>query len=132
MESRIQEAVERKKRCNCAQAVACTYCDLVGIDEETMMRLTSGFGMGMGNMEGTCGALTGACVVLGARIADRNRSREAMGRMMAKFQQRNSATLCKDLKGRDTHRPLRACPDCVADASEFLEEALAEIDDENK
>ena len=126
MESRIKDAVELKKSCNCAQAVACTYCDLVGIDRDTMMRLTSGFGLGMGNMEGTCGAITGACVVIGGVIADRNESRAAMARLLDKFQQRNGATPCQQLKGRETGRILRACPDCVADASEFLEEILAE------
>ena len=41
MESRVEQAAERKK-CgyNCAQAVACTYCDLAGIDEETARNLT--------------------------------------------------------------------------------------------
>ena len=36
MESRVEQAAERKM-CgyNCAQAVACTYCDLAGIDEES-------------------------------------------------------------------------------------------------
>ena len=37
MESRVNKAAERhKKGYNCAQAVACAYCDLPGIDEETM------------------------------------------------------------------------------------------------
>ena len=41
MESRVEQAAERKM-CgyNCAQAVACTYCDLAGIDEETVRNLT--------------------------------------------------------------------------------------------
>ena len=35
MESRIEETEKRhNKGYNCAQAVACTYCDLVGVDEE--------------------------------------------------------------------------------------------------
>ena len=41
---------------NCAQAVACAYCDKAGIDEKTMFQLTEGFGLGMGGMKGTCGA----------------------------------------------------------------------------
>ena len=41
METRVEETIKRhKKGYNCAQAVACTYCDLVGIDEQTMFRLT--------------------------------------------------------------------------------------------
>ena len=35
MESRVQQAAQRHSRgYNCAQAVACTYCDLFGVDEQ--------------------------------------------------------------------------------------------------
>ena len=63
---------------NCAQAVICTYADLVGIDEETGRNLGNAFGSGMGNMEGTCGALVGAGVVLGLAKKDRVEARKAM------------------------------------------------------
>ena len=44
MESKVKEAVQRKM-CgyNCAQAVACTYCEQAGLDEETVKNLTQGF-----------------------------------------------------------------------------------------
>lgn len=49
METRVDKVAEKHKSgYNCAQAVACAYCDLVGIDEETMFRLTEGLGLGMG------------------------------------------------------------------------------------
>ena len=68
METRVDKVAEKHKSgYNCAQAVACAYCDLVGIDEETMFRLTEGLGLGMGGMEGTCGAVTAACVIAGAK-----------------------------------------------------------------
>ena len=36
MNSRVNEAANRKRNgYNCAQAVACTYCDLAEIDEDT-------------------------------------------------------------------------------------------------
>ena len=57
METRVEDAAN-KKMCgfNCAQAVACTYCDLAGIDEETMKNLNQGFAVGIGvSMEATCG-----------------------------------------------------------------------------
>ena len=66
MESRVEQAAERKM-CgyNCAQAVACTYCDLAGIDEETVRNLTQGFAAGIGgSMEATCGAIIGAVDIL--------------------------------------------------------------------
>ena len=72
METRVLKTIERHdKGYNCAQAVACTYCDLVGIDEETMFRITEGFGAGMGNMEGTCGAVSGACALAGLEAQHR-------------------------------------------------------------
>ena len=68
METRVDQVAEKHKSgYNCAQAVACAYCDLVGIDEETMFRMTEGLGLGMGGMEGTCGAVTAACVIAGAK-----------------------------------------------------------------
>ena len=123
MESRKQLAVE-KKHCglNCAQAVLCTYADLAGIDEETAIRLAAPFGAGMGNMEGTCGAITGAGLVLG--LVSKGSATKQMRQIMNKFQERNGATQCKLLKGVGTGKVLRECSDCVADAAEFLEEEI--------
>ena len=123
METRKQIAVE-KKHCglNCAQAVLCAYADLAGIDEETAIRLAAPFGAGMGNMEGTCGAITGAGLVLG--LVSKGSATKQMRQIMNKFQERNGATQCKLLKGVGTGKVLRECSDCVADAAEFLEEEI--------
>lgn len=51
--TRIDETIKRHdKGYNCAQAIACTYCDLVGMDEETMFKVAEGLGLGVGCMEG--------------------------------------------------------------------------------
>lgn len=126
METRKQLAAE-KKRCNthnCAQAVVCTYCDLVGLPEQTALDIAGAYGTGMGNMEATCGALIGAGMIVGLATKDRNLSRARMKDIISRFQERNGATQCRLLKGVGTGKPLRDCPDCVADASEFLEEYL--------
>ena len=114
----------RKKHCglNCAQAVLCTYADIAGIDEETAIRLAAPFGAGMGNMEGTCGAIVGAGLALG--LANKGASTRQMRQIMNRFQERSGATQCKLLKGVGTGKVLRECTDCVADAAEFLEEQL--------
>ena len=130
METRKHIAAERK-RCgshNCAQTILCTYADKVDIDEETARNIANSFGAGMGNMEGTCGALVGAGITWGMATKDRAKSMKGMKQMMTKFQQRNGATQCKLLKGVGTKVVLRECPDCVADAAEFLEELLDEQD----
>ena len=125
MENKIEEARARKRsgEHNCAQAVACTYSDLAGLDEETLLAATHAFGAGMATMEGTCGALTGAAVVVGLATGDRARSRVLIKDIMENFRKRNGSTVCRELKGIGTGC-LRQCEDCVADAAEFLEEAL--------
>lgn len=124
----ILRAVELKKSgtCNCAQSVACAFCNEVGVEFDTMAAITSAFGTGMGTMKATCGALIGAGVVLGLVERDRVRSRAAIKRVMEQFEQRNGASICRQLKGIDTGTPLRACNDRVADAAEFTLQYLKE------
>jgi len=126
MESRKHEAAEKKRcgRYNCAQAVLCTYCDKAGLDEGTCFLLGHSFAAGMGSMDGTCGALVGAGMVLGLVNKDKVLSVKQMRQIMNNFKERNGSTRCRDLKGIDTKQILRSCPDCVADAAEFLEEFL--------
>ena len=126
METRKFEAAEKKRSgcCNCAQSVICTYCDKAGVDEQTAFNIGNSFAAGMGNMEGTCGALVGAGVVLGLVNKDKAKSMKDMRQIMTKFQERNKTTQCKILKGIETQKVLRECPDCVADACEFLEEII--------
>lgn len=109
---------------NCAQAIVSTYTDIIGLDETTAKNIANAFGGGMGNMEGTCGALVGAGIVLGLATTDRAKSRAGMRQVMMRFQERNGATQCKLLKGVGTNIVLRECSGCVADAAELLEEQL--------
>ena len=129
METRKQIASE-KLQCgshNCAQAIVSTYADLIGLDETTAKNIANAFGGGMGNMEGTCGALVGAGIVLGMATQDRAKSRTGMRQIMMQFQEKNGATQCKLLKGVGTRVVLRECTGCVADAAEFLEEQLQKL-----
>ena len=60
-ENRAERAVAYKhKDCNCAQAVLLAFAEELGKSEEELRALGSGFGMGMGCTEATCGALCGA------------------------------------------------------------------------
>ena len=52
-----------KQGYNCAQSVFAAFCDVTGMDFETAIKLTSGFGAGMGGMRDTCGAVTGMFMV---------------------------------------------------------------------
>lgn len=130
MDSRKELAVERKRNgFNCAQAVACTYCDFAGVDANTMAAITQTLGTGIGGtLEGTCGAVSGACVLLG--MANKDTGRPAAMKdaktIVKRFKERNQTVTCKTLKGIETGTVLRSCEDCVRDAAEFLEEILEE------
>ena len=56
---------------NCAQAVACSFCEEFGVDREEMFKIAEGFGFGMGIMD-MCGALS--------RNDDGDRTAEQCGR----------------------------------------------------
>ena len=87
METRKEIAAE-KKRCgshNCTQAVLCTYHDFAGMEEETIKNAGNAFAAGMGNMEGTCGAIVGAGIILGLATQDKAKSVKGMRQIMDKF-----------------------------------------------
>ena len=50
---------------NCAQAVACAFCDVTGYDIDAMARMASSFGGGLGRLREVCGTVSGAALVLG-------------------------------------------------------------------
>lgn len=125
--SREEKVIEKKQNMhNCAQAIACTYCDYVGIDEETMYNLTQGFGAGNGTMEGTCGAISGAEVVIGLINKNSGDTMKDSRKIMNEFKEKNKSVLCKDLKGIETGKPLRSCEGCVRDVVKILESIIDE------
>ena len=120
------------KKYNCAQSVACAFADEAGVDKEILFRACEGFGLGMGGMEGTCGAISGAVMLASFLTSDGNLDAPATKQntyalaktIIAKFQEKNNATRCRDLKGIDTGTVLRSCPGCIEDAVEIVQEVL--------
>lgn len=133
MKTRVEETIKRHdKGYNCAQAVACTYCDLVGIEEEVMFKMTEGLGLGMGGMEGTCGAVSGACVLAGMKQSSGNtqypdsksETYKLSREIVKRFANQNLSVVCKELKGTETGKVLRSCGDCIKDAARIVEQIL--------
>lgn len=117
---RRQEAIERKHGgYNCCQAVLCAFQDLTPYTEEQLYALGAAFGAGMGGMEATCGALVGAGMLLGIVKDGQPVMRDARALHRA-FTERCGASLCKDLKGRDTGTVLCSCDDCVRTAVDLI------------
>lgn len=53
---------------NCAQSIFGTYASKYGLDQDTALKIATGFGGGMGHSGRTCGAVTGAYMVLGLKF----------------------------------------------------------------
>lgn len=123
IEERAARAVELKAGCNCAQAVALAFADVLPLDEATLMKLAAGYGAGMGCMEATCGALVGAVMAAGLLTDGQGTGRMARA-ALAGFQDRCGATICKDLKGIATGTVLCPCTECVRNAVLAAGEAL--------
>jgi len=144
MSQRVEKAVEAftPEKCNCSQAVALAFADEAGFDEATAMNAARGFGGGIGRHGLTCGAVTGAVMVLGA-LATRSASSEKEAKDKAydmvhqftdRFTKQHGALACKDLIGLDLSteagRQLNAdmqvsrklCPGFVRAAAEIVED----------
>ena len=120
--NRAEQAVDNKRSMNCCQAVLMAFPDVTGLSEETIMRLGAAFGSGMGGMDGTCGALCGAEMVLGMKAYEGKPLHAKAGAMHQAFRERAGSTICRELKGIDTGKILCSCEDCVRHAVEIAED----------
>ncbi|MDD6812545.1 MAG: C-GCAxxG-C-C family protein [Lachnospiraceae bacterium] len=120
------------KKYNCAQAVACSLAKDLGVEEETLFKACEGFGLGMGGMCATCGAISGAVMAAGFKNSDGNLADpktkadtyKLSKEIVNQFIEKNGSAVCRDLKGVDTGKALRSCPDCIMDAVEIAEKVL--------
>lgn len=117
---------------NCAQSVACAFADKVDLDKVALFKVTEGLGLGMGGMNGTCGAISAAAVLAGLKDStgdlelanSKAVSYKDARECIARFLEKNQSVVCRDLKGVETGNVLRACPDCISDAVEIIGEVL--------
>ena len=129
MSSRQDKAVELKNRTgdahyNCAQAVACVFADEAGLESDTLRKLGACFGLGMGTMEATCGALCGAQMIQGLMKFQGKNLRNNAAELYKAFTEKCGGSLCKELKGVGTGKVLCSCDDCVRNAVELLEQKI--------
>jgi len=133
------------KGCNCAQAVLAVFAPELGLEEAEAIRIATAFGGGMGRTDGVCGAVSGACMVLGLRSdmrrpEDKEAKESAYARMQEfdrRFRRRHGETTCTGLLGVSLSTPegMQAagdrklsqsrCAEYVRSAVEILEEMSA-------
>jgi C_GCAxxG_C_C family probable redox protein len=94
---------------NCAQAVLTTYCEQFGLDKIQALKLAGSFGAGMGYTGGTCGAVSGAYLLIGLKHCkaheDDNEAKEKNYEIVREFTRRfkeiNGSVSCTQLLGYD-------------------------------
>ena len=133
MTEKQNKAIElHQKGYNCFQSVACVFAGELGADETAVFRLGEGFGLGMGDMSQTCGAVTGAVACMGLlnsagdTEAPNTTKRATMGlafTLTARFRAEHGSCICQVLKGR-TGCPVVPCDTCIADWVGYVEEEL--------
>ena len=130
---RKEKAIElHSNRYTCSQAVACSFCDLVNVDEALMKDIVRKYS---GGAYKVCGAVMGAYAVINFMNGNidldnpaswDNKDEELLRKIEEKFKEKNQTVDCKELKGITTGTVLRSCRGCVEDAAEILEELLKE------
>lgn len=127
----------------CSQAIVAAFAPSLGLDRDTALKLASGFGGGMGRLAETCGAVTGAFMVLGLKFGSATtdkQAREAIYALVREFAARfkaiHGSILCRDLLGCNLNTPeglalaqekklfSTVCPPYVETAARILEEML--------
>lgn len=132
---------------NCSQAVCAAFCDVTGIDEETALKISAGFGAGFGRMRSICGACSGMAMVAGllygyadaSDSAAKGEHYELIQMLSEKFKEKNGGSIiCSELlKGLETnpgtnpdprtaeYYKKRPCLKIVESAAEVLDEYIA-------
>ena len=133
IEERVAEIKDKHTRgYNCTQIVLCSYAEELGIDEETLFRISEGFGAGMGGMMQTCGAVTAMFMALGLANSSgdlqacdtKPQTMKKVRELAAEFEKKNGSIVCRELKGIDTGKVLRSCDGCIEDGIRILGEYL--------
>jgi C_GCAxxG_C_C family probable redox protein len=124
--------------------VLSSFGEELGLDRERALRVAGAFGGGIARMGETCGAVTGALMVIGLKYGKtkakdegaRDKTYELVGEFVARFKDRHGSIVCKELLGCDLSNPEglkiasekglfdTLCPQFVRDATEILEEIL--------
>lgn len=96
-----------KQGYNCSQAVFGAFCEELGVDFETAVKLASGFGGGIGRMREVCGTFTGltmaASLIYGyddPKATDtKTELYEKIRELSERFKADNGSIICRELLG---------------------------------
>ncbi len=129
---------------SCSQAILSTYGDRYGLPRSSALRVAGAFGAGMARMGETCGAVTGALMVIGLKYgkstpendAAKEKTYSLVSEFCTRFRSRHESLVCRDLLGCDLstaegrayaqehHLFELRCTEFVRTAADILDEIL--------
>jgi len=129
---------------NCAQAVLTSYCDELNFDKNLALSISCGFGGGMGRLQETCGAVTGAFMALGIHACNKytdNKERKEktyskVQKFAEQFKSMHGSLDCKKLLNCDLNTEegqkfmkfhnlsVKVCNKCIADSIVIVENLI--------
>ena len=94
---------------SCSQSIFSTFAADFGIDRETALKIASSFGGGMACTAETCGAVTGAFMVLGLKYGrtvgkdeeTKQRNYDFVLEFIKRFRDKHGSICCRELLGHD-------------------------------
>ena len=147
--NRAEEAKKQfEKGFICAPAVLSTYNEQLGLEKVLALKIACGFGGGIGRMGKTCGAVTGAVMVIGLKhgqvdLADEESRRQTytlVNEFVDRFTALHGSIECRELIGYNLSNSgeLRSainsgvfqdkCPGFVYDSACILEDIFYQKD----
>ena len=131
---------------NCSQAVLGVFCEELGLDFDTAMKISSSFGGGMGRMREVCGTVSGMFMAAGLAYSSSDSSAQnkteqykIVQELAKRFKDRNGSIICRELlqgidnsttptrsERTETYYKKRPCIELVGDSVEILEQYLKE------
>jgi len=128
---------------HCSQSVFAAFSGDFGLPRETALKISCPFGGGMGGYGKTCGALTGAMMVMGLKYGSSTpddfiakvKSREKTRNLIEYFEKAHGSSLCNDLIGFDrTHvtgpELLARMPQIHETCKKYLESVITYLEKE--
>jgi C_GCAxxG_C_C family probable redox protein len=143
--SKVENAVQCfSNGFNCSQAILSIYSEQLGMDTVTALKVATPFGSGIARTAQTCGAVTGALMLIGLKygkyLSEDNVSKEKCFQLAKEFTDRFSeihgTITCSDLLKSDLSTPEglqyikenslwdKLCPIFIRDAAILVEELL--------
>jgi C_GCAxxG_C_C family probable redox protein len=131
---------------NCAQSTAAAFAEDFGLEEALVLKMTAGFGGGMGGLRETCGAVVAMAFIAGLHagsyapedLAAKKALYDLVKKMVSEFSNQHGTTCCAELLAKAScpanldpsernaeYYATRPCARLVASAAEIISRTLS-------